>query len=76
MSKGNNGMRRVSECLPTIVNRGARWTMSRSKPLRRMDEVRSVRGAMIDVLHGSQNNSWWICGDFSAEEVDETDVRR
>jgi hypothetical protein len=41
-----------------------------------MDEVRSVRGAMIDVLHGSQNNSWWICGDFSGEEVDETDVRR
>lgn len=76
MSKGNNGMRRVSECLPMIVNRGARWAMSRSKPLRRMDEVRSVRGAMIDVLHGSQNNSWWICGDFSGEEVDETDVRR
>ncbi|KAL4882430.1 Homocysteine S-methyltransferase [Aspergillus karnatakaensis] len=44
--------------------------------LRRADEVCAVRAAMSDVVHGSQNKPWWVCGVFPAEEVDETDVRR
>lgn len=44
--------------------------------LRRTAEVRAVRGATTDVLHGSQNKPWQICGIFPAEEGDETDVRQ
>ncbi|KAL4919050.1 Homocysteine S-methyltransferase [Aspergillus aurantiobrunneus] len=44
--------------------------------LRRADEVRAVRGAMLDAANCAQNKPWWICGVFPAEEVDETDVRR
>lgn len=35
-----------------------------------------MRGATTDVLHGSQNKPWQICGIFPAEEGDETDVRQ
>ncbi|KAL3469426.1 Homocysteine S-methyltransferase [Aspergillus californicus] len=48
--------------------------------LRRVDEVRAVRGAMADVVHGpvhdQQRKPWWVCGVFPAEEIDEADVRR
>ncbi|KAL2823458.1 Homocysteine S-methyltransferase [Aspergillus cavernicola] len=44
--------------------------------VRRPDEVRAVRGAMSDVLHGQDDKPWWICGVFPAEKVDEEDVRQ
>ncbi|KAF7591028.1 hypothetical protein BBP40_002046 [Aspergillus hancockii] len=58
--------------------------------VRRADEARAVRGAMMDVLAdmyqdqglGAHRESqlarkkpWWICGVFPSEEVDEEDVR-
>ncbi|KAB8071376.1 Homocysteine S-methyltransferase [Aspergillus leporis] len=58
--------------------------------VRRADEARAVRGAMMDVFAdtyqgqgpGSEERSqlatkkpWWVCGVFPSEEVDEEDVR-
>ncbi|KAL2831663.1 Homocysteine S-methyltransferase [Aspergillus pseudoustus] len=50
--------------------------------VKRADEVRAVRGAMLDVTQGQgqgqgyERKPWWVCGVFPAEEVDETEVRR
>ncbi|KAB8236612.1 AdoMet-homocysteine methyltransferase [Aspergillus alliaceus] len=59
--------------------------------VRRADEVRAIRGAMLDVLADmyegqgpgvgrrqsavGRKKPWWICGVFPSEEVDEKDVR-
>ncbi|KAL3492344.1 Homocysteine S-methyltransferase [Aspergillus germanicus] len=48
--------------------------------VKRTDEVRAVRGAMVDVTQGLEQGyerkPWWVCGVFPAEEVDEGEVRR
>jgi len=69
-------MRKDSGCFLTIVNSGARWNYVAFETLRRTDEACAVRGAITDILDGSQNKPWWICGVLPAEEVDETDVRQ
>ncbi|KAL2816257.1 Homocysteine S-methyltransferase [Aspergillus granulosus] len=48
--------------------------------VKRADEVRAVRGAMLDARQGQgqgyDETPWWVCGVFPAEEVDEGEVRR
>ncbi|KAL3462076.1 Homocysteine S-methyltransferase [Aspergillus heterothallicus] len=50
--------------------------------VKRTDEVRAMRGAMLDVTQiqgqeqGYEKKPWWVCGVFPAEEVDESEVRQ